>query len=69
LVSHAIQDPTSEPEARNTHTYHIIFTFYVENMNGFRKWFVAFRKVSSGEKIINKFLMNHQVFDESSSFC
>ncbi len=38
-------------------------------MNSFRKWFLAFRKVSSGKKIINNFLMNHQVFDESSSFC
>jgi hypothetical protein len=37
-------------------------------MNGFRKWFLAFRKVSSGEEIINEFLMYHQVFDESSSF-
>jgi hypothetical protein len=36
----------------------------MENMNGFRKWFLALRKVSSGENIINKFLMNHQVFAE-----
>jgi hypothetical protein len=36
-------------------------------MNSFRKWFLAFRKVSSGKKIINEFLIN-QVFDESSSF-
>ncbi len=27
MVSHALQDPTSEPEARNTHTHtHIKFT-------------------------------------------
>jgi hypothetical protein len=54
----------------------------MENMHGFRKWFLAIRKVSSGKKIINEFLMNHQgvfgglyrtfmihqVFDESSVF-
>jgi hypothetical protein len=29
-------------------------------MKGLRKWSLAFRKVSSGKKIINKFLMNHE---------
>jgi hypothetical protein len=38
-------------------------------VNGFRKWFLAFRKVYCGKKIINEFLMNHKVFDESLSFC
>ncbi len=49
--------------------YQTIFTSYVENLNIFRKKFLAFRKVSSGKRIISKFLMNHQVFDESLSFC
>jgi hypothetical protein len=37
-------------------------------MDDFKKRFLAFRKVSSGKKITNECLMNHQIFDESLSF-